>query len=197
MFSRAISKNVLAGLLPVTAVGPCLFALAFAWVWGKERQRDEALCRGGPPPAHVVALVDATDPLTPESAEARNEILRLGQSLKQDERLSIYRLEPQHDQVVQTLFSKCNPGDGSNARRTIQNPGKMQRNYSEKFLEPLKGTIEAMREGGRADTSPILEAMRWITNDEAFSADSPVRKFVIVSDMLEYSSQSNHCGEAA
>lgn len=197
MFNKAISKNVLAGLLLVTAVGPCLFALGFAWVWGKERQRDEELCRGGPSPAHVVALVDTTDPLTPDQLRVvRSEILRLGQSLKQDERLSIYRLEPQHEQVVQTLFSKCNPGDGTNADPSIENPGKMQRDYSKIFLKPLKEeAIEVIGEGGQADTSPILEAIHWITGDGAFIGDIRVRRLVIFSDMLEFSEHFNHYRE--
>jgi hypothetical protein len=155
MLNEYTSKNLLAVLILGTVSIVLISVIVISYALGKDRERDDqTLCRRGPPPAHTVVLVDATDPLTPDQLRVvQGEIQRLGlQTLEEDQRLSIYRLEPKVKEGVQLLFSKCHPGDGSGASEVIENPGKLKQRYGEEFKQPFQVAVETIGNSGKAET---------------------------------------------
>jgi hypothetical protein len=177
-------KAVLLFGVTVGIVGALLlYALA-----GRE-EIDEALCRRGQPPAaHVLFLLDPTDPFSAnEMGTVQQLITHEVATLPRGGRLSLLALLPQPGQEAQVLFSRCRPlYDGTNGSALFRNKERDTRVYRELFEHPLAqaiGAVGSVKEA--AKTSPLVAALHHIAFMPAFMT-SPHRVLRIVSDGLEH-----------
>jgi len=82
------------------------------------------------------------------------------------------------------MFSKCNPGDGSNLSEITANPRLAHKTWMEQFHAPLEDALDKTMVQSEADSSPILSAVQRIVVDR-FEKGRPGR-LIIVSDMIEH-----------
>lgn len=184
------SIQVKAVLIIGGVVAVLVAALVLQAILSREWELDAALCpRERPPSAHVVVLVDPTDPLSPaEERTVQRIILDRKEKLATGARLSVLALTPkQNTAVVQLLFSRCRPPDGQGVNPFIRNKKMLQKQYWEEFEQPLEQAMAAIARLDGADTSPLLESLHYVATMPSF-ATSRQRTLMIVSDLLEHSS---------
>lgn len=145
----------------------------------------------------TVMLLDVSDPLTfSQDAKLRRLISSSNHNLvEKHHRLDIYQL-PEQGQKANRLFSMCNPGnmsDASTAEKLGQNTILFQLKWRE-FTEQLDRSLSSLTETSGNQTSPIFEAIDFITAASFPQAEVTLLhpenyKLVIVSDMLQNSSK--------
>lgn len=77
-----------------------------------------------------------------------------------------------------------------------------QARWDEDFADALDGALRSAQSGGPARASPIIAGLRAVAADPDFGAEIPLRRIVLVSDLLEhnpdgfslYVSQANYAG---
>jgi hypothetical protein len=168
-----------------------------AAVWAlrpREPRLDAALCPLGQPlQRHVVILVDPSDRLTlSQKAEMRREIEAQQASLAKRDRLTLLLLEPSgQGTVLRELFSRCFPGDGSDANPLYENVAMLKARFQEDFVEPLATAMKQLDVAPVAASSPLLQAIRWIATRSDFSPAVARRTLVFFTDGFEHSEAAN------
>lgn len=182
------------GWLAVAAVGALLIlAIAgLAWTYLTARsgyvELGSDLCPlADGPNAKLLVLVDTTDPLADLT---RQEILaKLGETAANAPKGSLIEIRTVRETAphAQTVFSLCNPGNGSDLVHLTGNPRLALEQWREGFQEPLSKAMNLSLGGGEAKTSPIMGGIQALSV-AALSTEKdralPVR-FIIISDMLE------------
>lgn len=82
------------------------------------------------------------------------------------------------------MFSKCNPGDGSNLNEIVANPDMAHKFWMKEFQEPLQLALDKTIVESESETSPILSTIQRIAVDR-FGSDRPAN-LVLISDMIEH-----------
>ena len=147
-----------------------------------------SLCPVSGPKGITVVLVDTSDDL-PEPAT--REVERILDDL-------ITGLPPYHKLDIRvldiagvrsrSLFSRCNPGDGTGLSEWTNNPRIARMNWLEDFRKPAADAMKNSLASAKADSSPIMAALQDSAIDQ-FSgavADRAQKKLIVISDMLEY-----------
>lgn len=137
-------------------------------------------------PAHLVVLLDATDPLTPKQIAYVGDGVRAAMNaLPPGALVELYRLEGGMDLRGWTPFAAfCLPDNGEAADGLTQNPRLIRRKFQETLNRLLDmGTEQIAR--GASDTSPILEALNELAT--RFDVHESGRQLLLVSDLLEHS----------
>ncbi len=186
---RARPRGDTLGVLLIAAAFVVLFALAAAGFYLRPPPTDEeTLCRTDEPvAAHTYILVDATDRLEPRHRrkltavvnEERTRLPRYG-------RFTLAQLRADRPQEPRILFSLCNPGDGRDANPLYQNTRRAQEKWDEAFGDALDRAVRRAGGGRGANTSPLLAGVRAAAADPDFSNAIAARRFVLVSDLLEF-----------
>ena len=102
---------------------------------------EETLCPTDGPRGITVVLLDASDGL-PEIAqqEVRGYLVGLSEELEPYSLLELRLLDPSV-RGGRVVFSRCNPGDGSNLNELIGNPQLARRQWLEGFRQPLEDAL--------------------------------------------------------
>jgi hypothetical protein len=177
------------GALLVAAALAALAAMAVAGFMLRPPPTDAAtLCRTDQPlQAHTYILVDATDRLEPRHRRKLRAIVAQERArLHPYERLSIASLRADRPQEPRLVFSLCDPGDGRDANPLYQNTRRAQARWKEAFGDALDRAVRRAGGGRAAQSSPILAGLRAIAADPDFGQETPQRRLVLVSDLLEH-----------
>ncbi|WP_404382823.1 hypothetical protein [Caenispirillum salinarum] len=184
---KNLSKKDRQGLAIIAGIGVVLLALiGVRLAVGDSRAYDpETFCPVDGPTDHLAVLIDRSDSLSrTQAAVVRRRLEAAAADLDAGERLSLFVLSDD-DYDLEPLFSKCSPGDGTEANALYQNPALIRRRFEEGFRQPLDMALDEAVEGLAAGTSPIMEMMQVITTLPTFQPeDSARRRLLIVSDML-------------
>ncbi len=163
----------------------------FGWLYVQASARNVALaddfCPLTGPSEQVLVLVDATDAISPiTQTELLNHLSDLAGSVRKGGRFELRILEPGTDRT-RTLFSSCNPGDGSDLDHWTGNPEAAQRRWRDSFDGPLREAMAQALIAAGADTSPIMAGIQQIAVDRLGTEQlrSIPAQLVVVSDMLE------------
>jgi len=89
------------------------------------------------------------------------------------------------------MLKVCKPPDGKAASSLTANPLLIQKRFKANFEEPIKLMLERLLSASPSERSPIIEAINSAVI-EAFIGQqaehlNPVRRMIIVSDMLQHS----------
>jgi hypothetical protein len=127
-------------------------------------------------------------------AEVQTPIVHCKAKLHTGERLSLLAIMPANDgPVVQEMFSRCRPRDGSHANPLFENKQKLQKRFQETFEQPLEQAIADIAGLGDAATSPIIKSLYHLATWPAFLKEAASqRDLIIISDLLEYSDVVSH-----
>lgn len=180
-------------------IGGCLLLVgsafaAAAWLQaGKLEVDPETLCPvDAPPLAHVVFLIDKTDPLTQRRVETLTaELHEARRSLGIGERLSVFLIHDRVETEFSPLFSRCSPGRGAQANELYENPRRIQRVFDQAFGEPVEQALAELVRATTAPRSPILEAIRLVAEWPPFR-DASRRRLIVVSDLLQNVDELSH-----
>jgi len=136
----------------------------------------------------TVVLIDSSDSI-PEIGRRELEIYLtdIADDVPEYGLLELRLLNPeQHG--GRTVFSRCNPGDGSNLSSLTANPDYARQRWAEGFREPLRIALESGLAPTGSATSPILATIQAIAverfNGKA-TRDIP-KQLIVVSDMIEH-----------
>jgi hypothetical protein len=146
-----------------------------------------SLCPVNGPSSLSVVLLDSTDEI-PDIAkhEIRTTLIDMAETLPAYELLEIRLLDPNFASG-RLIFSKCNPGDGSNLSEYTSNPRLAKQRWMDGFREPLDQALETGFRPAPGKNSPIMETIQRIAV-ERFSGRNVAnvaKTLVVISDMLE------------
>lgn len=160
--------------------------LGVRFLIGGESIDKTDLCPIDRPYPHTVLLVDKTDPFTPSQQRfLRNLTNKVKFDLERYEKLSIYVLDNENYLAPAPVFAMCNPGTGAGANELYQNPQRVQQRFDEFFGDPLDAVLEKLLEAAEAPHSPIMEMLREVSFVDDFNTETPERRLIVVSDMLQ------------
>lgn len=137
----------------------------------------------------TIVLVDATDKIAPiTQTEIMTRVTDLANSTKKWARFELRVLTPGSERT-NTLFSRCNPGDGSELDEYTGNPEMARKKWASQFSGPLRDAMARSMAGEGAETSPIMAGVQQIAVERMSSeqAQSVANTVIVVSDMLENS----------
>ena len=181
-------KDIL-GFLNILIVLGILGGISYlALVLQPEEYDPQTLCLAGETPPHVALVIDKTDLYSPEQA-ARIEALVLENRdrLAIGERLTLFELDARGELVNTDDFSLCNPGRGDQINPLYRNPQRVEARYQALFEEPLQAALADLVEPKESPSSPIIESLARLAVTENFDPETPGRRIVLVSDMLQNS----------
>lgn len=146
------------------------------------------LCPVTGPTSVTAVLFDTTDPITPTTQrDLKNQFQKIIAALPVGDLLEIYNMTD-HPGELQSVFSGCNPGDGSTISEWTSNPRLARKRWEEAFDKPLRTLEERIGNNQQLSQSPIMADIQKV-KIQLF--DKPgiaaVRKsLIIASDMIEH-----------
>lgn len=145
-------------------------------------------CPVAGPEGISVVLVDTSDDLPPATGREVQTILDdLISSLPPYHLLDIRVLDIAQNRS-KSLFSKCNPGDGTGLSEWTDNPRLARAQWIESFRKPAAEAIRNSLASAKATSSPIMGAVQDVAIDQ-FSSERTrgiPKKLTIISDMIEH-----------
>lgn len=150
---------------------------------------DQAsLCPVEGPRAVAVVLLNSTDEI-PDIAkrEIRTVLVDMAETLPAYELLEIRLLDPKTP-GGRSIFSRCNPGDGSGLSEYTANPRLARQRWLDGFRQPLDAALEAGFEALPGKTSPIMETIQQIAVERftGRTVEQVPKSLVVISDMLQH-----------
>lgn len=152
------------------------------------------LCPVDGPFETTVVLVDSSDTIPDVGRQQVEQYLQeIADDLADHGLLELRILEPDFP-GGRAVFSKCNPGNGSNLSAISANPEMARRLWSSSFREPLRNALKSSLAPSEANSSPILETIQRIAVDHFTGRKAEARSnhLIIVSDMLEHGPDYSH-----
>jgi hypothetical protein len=183
--SSSIGAWIGGAVIGAIAVGLAAAALFLAPQPGPKLDPD-TFCAAGPPPAWTLIVVDASDAFSPRhkkmlAAAAASEIAQLADG----GRLSVLALDDADPREPVSLFSRCAPKAAGHANPLVENTHAIAAARAKNFDAPLNEALVKAEASRREKASPLTDALASAVSDLEFRA-SPVRRLVIVSDMMEH-----------
>jgi hypothetical protein len=173
-------------LIGAIAVGLAAAAL-FLTPQPGPKLNPETLCAiDAPPPTWTLIVVDASDKFSPRHkkklvAAVASEVAQLADG----GRLSVLALDDRDPREPVSLFSRCAPKAAGHANALFENPQAIAAARAKEFETPLAEALEKAETSRREQASPLTDALASAVGDLEFRA-APVRRLVIVSDMMEH-----------
>jgi len=181
--------TILAAIVLIAlAIGVGGWFAFLAWTSPRTPKLEQAtLCPVDGPRSRTIVLVDATDDLPDIGRrQVQGRLMELAQTTPTFGLLEL-RMMDQGAPGGRIVFSKCNPGDGSDLNELTANPEMARRKWLQEFDTPLQDVLSNGFETMTADESPIMEAIQQIAVEQ-FDGNARSllsKKLVIVSDMIE------------
>ena len=148
-----------------------------------------SLCPVHGPHSLAVVLLDSTDEI-PDIAkrEIRTTLVDMAETLPTYELLEIRLLDPALP-GGRMIFSKCNPGDGSDLSEYTANPRLAKQRWMDEFRAPLDAALDAGFRPMPGKISPIMETIQRIAVERftGRNVEDIPKSLVVISDMLEHS----------
>ena len=169
-------------------------ALGGAFWWSSTKTAANAvdpqtLCPVATGPIAMTAiLLDLTDPLS--SAQYSQLMAWLEKEIDDAPRGTQFTMGVVSQDLVvgDATDPLCKPQDAFSANSFTQNARLIDKNYHERFLDPLKEHLASMINASGADTSPIMESLQsLVANSPGFVTYTGPRRIVMVTDLLQHS----------
>lgn len=185
----AIVASVMAG---VALAG---FFAAPTLLSGPPRE-PETLCLKTGAVGHTLILIDKSDPWSPVQAERLKRLVKqTGDQLPADRLLSVYVFNDVFEPNFPPLLRLCNPG--RTASELIGNPRRDYVKWVEKFGRPLDEALTVLAQPAKGNASPVVEAIGDVLARRENRVASGERSLIVVSDMLQNSTQFSFFGNPA
>ena len=150
------------------------------------------LCPRSGATAHIVFLVDKTDPLNISQKAGFLRLLEelVDRRIQPGQLVSVFVLGETLQEGAKPLVELCNPGSGEGKSELTANIAKLNAQFRNRFREPLLAQADALVSTTPAKNSPILEMLQFVQLNafRKHMVDGP-KRLVIVSDLLHKTPQ--------
>lgn len=149
---------------------------------------DTTLCPQTGATGQKLVLVDVSDAIAPITRQdLLNHMHEVAATTAKGERFELRVLDPGASHS-RTVFSFCNPGDGSELSELTGNPALALKSWQDGFSVPLEAALSGSVAAGQADSSPIMGAIQELAVERLGSAaDRAIPTSIYVaSDLLEH-----------
>lgn len=183
------TKDIIWGTLAILAAFAVITTVAYYMLSRPKDLNQQTMCPADGPSGHFVLLVDKTDPLTFTQKQAFSVILHefIEKRIPEGYLLTVFVLGEDFRDTAAPLVELCNPGSGSGKSDLTANLKKRNRQYEQKFIEPLLKQSEVLVAAQPAKTSPIFEMLQLVGINAFRKHDiKGERRLVIMSDMLHH-----------
>jgi hypothetical protein len=150
---------------------------------------ERTLCPETGPRSVTAIVIDRTDRVGPVTrADVRGRLQAYVRQVPRFGQLAIYGAGPDESDLLEPLFSRCNPGSGADAQSLTESPELVQRRFEREFQKPLETALEGALDIQGADRSPIMEGIQAVAVS-AFPSGTEMlpRRLVVISDFLQNS----------
>jgi hypothetical protein len=144
--------------------------------------------KDGSIPAHTVVLIDQSDPFSQDQQRwVEKKLNDTARTLPAYGQASVVGLRAIPHELKEA-YRGCSPGSPDAVNQAIANKDFIEFEWVRKFYEPMRAAANAVLVERTQSASPILEAIETIVERPDFTKDVPDRRIVIVSDMIQNSS---------
>jgi hypothetical protein len=190
--NRRRTRNIAVGITALVLFTATLAGVAWYLINRDSGLDRVTLCPKTGPKGQIVLLVDKTDPLNYTQKQA---FLRLLEELV-DHRVepgylvSVFVLGEDYREGGTPLVEICNPGSGEGKSELTANIEKLNRQFRDRFREPLLKQADALISTRPAKNSPIIEMLQLVSINgfRAHAVHGP-KRLIVVSDMLHKTAQ--------
>jgi hypothetical protein len=146
-------------------------------------------------PGHTIFLIDGTDKIDGDYLYRLKESISLKKdNLPVSEKLTIVRLSgnADGDPEFKKLFSKCNPGQGSQFAGITESKMRKQVQWEKGFGDELDDALNDLSKLKVGVSSPIIESINRLTYERDFGVNTPNRNLILVSDLMQHTDDFTH-----
>ena len=189
---RRFAKNVAVGVAALFVFVSALAGATYYFFTRASGLDRETLCPTDGAYAHIVLLVDKTDPLNFSQKQAFLRLLEelVDHRIAPGQLISVFVLGEDIRQGAQPLVELCNPGSAEGKSALTANLRKLNAQFRARFREPLLKQADALISTTPAKNSPLLEMFQLVSvNGFRKHAVNGTRRLIVVSDMLHKTSQ--------
>lgn len=144
-------------------------------------------------PSVTAVLVDGTDVFSAvQRAAIRSRLDAVKEVVPKRGRIDLYAIGEEQDGLPRALMSVCNPGTAEEADKFTENAALVKKRWTRDFSDKLDQELGNLLETKEAAISPIMEAVQAIAIQSfgaAETRDAVEKRFVIVSDLLQYTKE--------
>jgi hypothetical protein len=139
-------------------------------------------------PVHTIVLVDQSDPFNATDLEwVRTLLDGEARSLPRHGRLTLVVPNSASPYDPVQVFTGCSPGSAAESNPIFQNPKMIAAAWERKFHAPLMVQADESLRDTVAPSSPLMEAMYTLADRPDFQGQVPVRRLILVSDLMQHS----------
>ncbi|MFN7165162.1 MAG: hypothetical protein ACK4P2_10135 [Hyphomonas sp.] len=139
-------------------------------------------------PVHTIVLVDQSDPFNATDLDwVRTLLDGEARSLPRHGRLTLVVPNSASPYDPVQVFTGCSPGSAAESNPIFQNPKMIAAAWERKFHAPLMLHADEALRDTVAPSSPLMEAMYTLADRPDFQGHVPVRRLILVSDLMQHS----------
>jgi hypothetical protein len=139
-------------------------------------------------PVHTIVLVDQSDPFNATDLDwVRTLLDGEARSLPRHGRLTLVVPNSASPYDPVQVFTGCSPGSAAESNPIFQNPKMIAAAWERKFHAPLMAQADESLRDTVAPSSPLMEAMYTLADRPDFQGHVPVRRLILVSDLMQHS----------
>jgi hypothetical protein len=140
----------------------------------------------------IQVLVDRTDALNEQQLQSLSAVFQsIKQSIRKDQRLSVYPIDAETRGVPSTLIDLCAPVTERDASALTENTRRIKNQFNKEFAEPVAVLLEKLKAQKTEVQSPILETLQEVSTIERKMEKGSLRKFILFSDLLQHSQRAS------
>lgn len=152
--------------------------------------------------ARYAVLIDATDAFNPIQIRYLDRYFStLKSQMPTGAEITLHQVLPDSNRSLEPIYRRCKPRSGRDANSLYENPRRIEKQWSQAFVEPLDRLFDQLLSRDPAPYSPILESIQAValtayppSSDR--NRDVP-RSLTIVSDMLQHTRNYSHYAKGA
>jgi hypothetical protein len=173
------------------------FIAVYVSISSSRVERNQAtLCRvDGEIPRETALLIDATEGFSPsQSLLISKHMESIIETSLIDEKFTFYALNDNAD-TFSPLFEICNPGDGSDQNELTANVRRLYQSWETGFKQRITSNVQSLIDENGAESSPILEMLKFVAIQSMFDSAAPQKRLVVVSDLIHNTSEYSQYSE--
>ncbi|KFE52444.1 hypothetical protein [Pseudomonas syringae] len=188
LYSKRKQTSPLSAVLVILVVLAIMAGAGYAISLSFNREKIDkvTLCPTSGAKGEYVVLIDNTSPFpfTQKAALAKRLKDMVLNEVPQGAMLTVFLLGEDYQQNSEPVFERCNPGQWTDKNKLMNSQKFVDRDFNEKFANPLDGVIRKIPLDVRAKTSPIFE-MLMLASLRGFGHEkaSGEKHLIIYSDM--------------
>jgi len=184
-----LGREEWAGILGITLLIALVSAGAALYLeHAPEKLNVDSLCPISGPKAESIVVIDSTDPLSPSQRTRLQRFFTYELKLAEGERLTIHEIDPEvQEGLSEPFFRRCKVREGRDVNKWIESETYLQREYLEKFLNPLERHLERFTSDKEARRTPLVEAFVDLAGTQPVRKAEHPRHLYVFSDLLQHS----------